>query len=98
MPVAAKVSLGARPLTVVTPLGADVLLLAALSGHEEISHLFRFTLSVTASADEEIAFDKLLGQTFRDAVFIFDTSTLMGVVTAEQEILLPPPFDRVFVA
>ena len=62
MPVAAKVSLGARPLTVVTPLGADVLLLAALSGHEEISHLFRFTLSVTASADEEIAFDKLLGQ------------------------------------
>jgi hypothetical protein len=41
--------------------------------------------------------DKLLGQTFRDAVYLYDTSTLMGVVTGQGEILLPPALDRVFV-
>jgi hypothetical protein len=36
----------------------------------------------------------LAGKTFRDAVFAYDTSALMGVVTASGEMLLPPPFDR----
>jgi len=37
----------------------------------------------------------LAGKTFRDAVFAYDTSSLMGIVTAEGELLLPPAFDRV---
>lgn len=41
--------------------------------------------------------DQLAGRSFRDAVSLYDTSTLMGVVTADDELLLPPAFDRVFV-
>jgi ion channel POLLUX/CASTOR len=37
---------------------------------------------------------ELLGKTFREAVSAYDDSTLMGVLTAQDEILLPPPFDR----
>jgi len=38
----------------------------------------------------------LTGKSFRDAVFAYDTSALMGVITAGGELLLPPPFERVF--
>ncbi|MBS1123549.1 MAG: putative secreted protein [Deltaproteobacteria bacterium] len=40
----------------------------------------------------------LAGTTFRDAVFRYGTSALIGVLTAGGEILLPPPFDRPFAA
>lgn len=36
----------------------------------------------------------LTGRSFRDAVFAFDDSALMGVLTATGELLLPPPFER----
>ena len=39
---------------------------------------------------------KLAGKTFRDAVFAFGTSTVIGVMTATEEMLLPPPLDRKF--
>jgi hypothetical protein len=39
---------------------------------------------------------ELAGRTFRDAIFMYDTSTLMGVVAADGELLLPPPLDRPF--
>ena len=39
---------------------------------------------------------KVVGMTFREAVFAYDTSSLIGVATAAGEILVPPPFDRVF--
>ncbi len=37
---------------------------------------------------------KLVGKTFRDIVFAFDTSSVIGVFTATGEMLLPPPLDR----
>lgn len=37
---------------------------------------------------------KLAGTTFREAVFQFGTSTLLGIFTKAGEMLLPPPLDR----
>ncbi len=39
----------------------------------------------------------LTGKTFRDGVFAYDDSALLGVVTRDGELLLPPPFERHFV-
>lgn len=39
---------------------------------------------------------ELAGRTFRDAIFAYDTSTLLGVVAHDGEMLLPPAFDRPF--
>ena len=50
------------PLALATPLGEDVLLLEALTGHESISELFEFELDLLAVPDADIAFEKLLGQ------------------------------------
>lgn len=36
----------------------------------------------------------LAGKTFREAVFAYDTSSAIGVLTAKGEMLLPPPLDR----
>jgi hypothetical protein len=38
----------------------------------------------------------LAGKTFRDAIFAYNTSTVIGVETAAREILLPPALDRRF--
>jgi len=51
-----------RPLTVTTPLGADVLLLRAFRGHEGVSQLFSFQLELMAENTADVAFDKLLGK------------------------------------
>jgi len=40
----------------------------------------------------------LTGLAFRDAVFRYDTSSLIGVRTAAGDLLLPPPLDRPFEA
>jgi hypothetical protein len=42
-----------------------------------------------------VAEPKLTGVAFRDAVHRFATSALIGVITADGETLVPPPFDRV---
>ena len=38
----------------------------------------------------------LTNKTFREGVFAYDTSSLIGVITVSGEMLLPPPADRVF--
>ncbi|HUQ06764.1 MAG TPA: hypothetical protein VM261_29880 [Kofleriaceae bacterium] len=40
----------------------------------------------------------LTGKTFRDGVFAYDDSVLLGVVDQGGALLLPPPFDRTFAA
>ena len=37
---------------------------------------------------------ELVGRSFRDAIYAYDTSTLIGVVAADGALLLPPPLDR----
>jgi len=48
-------------MTVTTPLGPDVLLLVAFSGHEAISQLFSFELDLAAEDQSKVIFEKLLG-------------------------------------
>jgi type VI secretion system secreted protein VgrG len=50
------------PIAVKTPLGADVLLILSINGHEAISRLFNFQLELMALEPGKIKFDKLLGQ------------------------------------
>ncbi|HEV7557877.1 MAG TPA: hypothetical protein VGO00_20565 [Kofleriaceae bacterium] len=40
----------------------------------------------------------LVGKTFREAIYAYDTSTVIGLRSAAGEMLVPPPFDRVVVA
>jgi type VI secretion system secreted protein VgrG len=51
-----------RPMGVVTPLGADALLLVGFSGHEVVSHLFNYRLELIAPNSIAVPFDQLLGQ------------------------------------
>jgi type VI secretion system secreted protein VgrG len=51
-----------RQLTLATPLGADVLLPAALAGREAISQLFSYELDLVAPNDRQVPFEALLGQ------------------------------------
>jgi type VI secretion system secreted protein VgrG len=51
-----------RPLTIQTPLGQDVLLLAGLRGYEGISQLFNFQVDLLAEATNEIHYDLIVGQ------------------------------------
>lgn len=45
-----------------------------------------------------VAEPALTGVAFRDAVHRYGTSSLIGVITADGKTLVPPPFDRKFVA
>ena len=38
----------------------------------------------------------LTGKTFREAIFAYGTSTLIGLLTGAGEMMLPPPLDRTF--
>jgi type VI secretion system secreted protein VgrG len=51
-----------RPLKITTPLGEDVLLLTGIQGHEEISRLFDFEVSLLADLEKDVTFDKIIGQ------------------------------------
>ena len=51
-----------RPLRVTTPLGADVLLIRNLTAREEISRPFEFDLELIADLEDEVTFDKIIGQ------------------------------------
>lgn len=51
-----------RPISILTPLGKDVLLLVGFRGREGISQLFNFQLDLLAENGTAIPFDKLLGQ------------------------------------
>ncbi len=52
-----------RPLKITTPLGPDILLITELKGHEEISHLFDFQVTLIADLNNEVRFDGIVGQT-----------------------------------
>ena len=41
---------------------------------------------------------KLVGKTFRDTMFAYGTSTVMGLITRGGEMMLPPPADHVIAA
>lgn len=58
----ATTSRSERPLTLTTPLGPDVLLLAGFTGREAISQLFHFQLDLLAENERDVPFEKLLGQ------------------------------------
>jgi type VI secretion system secreted protein VgrG len=51
-----------RPLKITTPLGPDTLLITGLKGHEEISHLFKFKLTMVADLTKDVRFDAIVGQ------------------------------------
>ncbi|HEY1377500.1 MAG TPA: type VI secretion system tip protein TssI/VgrG [Gemmataceae bacterium] len=50
------------PMKLTTPLGADALLLTGFGVNEGISQLFHAQLDVVATNDQDVPFDKLLGQ------------------------------------
>ena len=50
-----------RLIKVFTPLGKDELLLRSFSGHEALSHPFRFTLQMH-SENHDLAFDRIIGK------------------------------------
>ncbi len=51
-----------RRIAVTTPLGKDVLLLVGFTGREGVSQPFSFQLDLVADNDDDVPFDKLLGQ------------------------------------
>ena len=51
-----------RPLAITTPLGEDILLLKRFQGHEAISQLFDFHVDLLAEAQNDVHFDRILGQ------------------------------------
>ena len=51
-----------RPLKITTPLGADILLVSDLEAHEEISQLFHIHVKLIASRQDEVRFDRIIGQ------------------------------------
>lgn len=62
MPAETAATQKGRLMSVSTPLGADVMLASAFSGHEAVSQLFFFSIDCLVKQSVDIAFDKLLGQ------------------------------------
>jgi len=50
-----------QPLSITTPLGANVLLLEAFTGHEEMGRLFHFELELL-SVSTSITTSQIVGQ------------------------------------
>src|SRR5271165_5646553 len=63
-----------RPLRITTPLGPDLLLLTGLRGCEEISHLFKFKVSLIADLNQEVRFDQIIGQSVTVEMRLLDDS------------------------
>jgi type VI secretion system secreted protein VgrG len=57
-----KFSQANRLLQVTTPLGADKLLVTGFSGHEQLSNLFTFDLSLIAENSTQIDFSQIVGK------------------------------------
>jgi type VI secretion system secreted protein VgrG len=64
-----------RPLKITTPLGPDILLLTGIKGHEEISHLFDFQVTLIADLNNEVSFDAIVGQSVTMEMHQIDGST-----------------------
>ena len=63
-----------RLISIDTPLGDDVLLLAHLSGYEAVSRLFKFNLDLL-SEKKTISFDDIVGQKVTVSMRLGDGST-----------------------
>jgi type VI secretion system secreted protein VgrG len=63
-----------RLISITTPLGGDVLLLAGFSGHEGISRLFTFNLDLL-SESKSISFDDIVGQSVTIKLQLADGSS-----------------------
>jgi type VI secretion system secreted protein VgrG len=63
-----------RFITLTTPLGDDVLLLASFAGNEGISRMYSFNLELL-SETKSIDFDKIVGQKVTISVLLTDGST-----------------------
>ena len=61
-PTSTKFTQADRQIAVATPLRADLLLLETVAGAEELSRLFRYELTMLALEDDDVPFEKLLGQ------------------------------------
>lgn len=72
-----------RPLKITTPLGPDILMIAALQGHEEISRLFDFRVKLIADLKNEVRFDRIIGQSVTVEMRLLDGSKryFNGIVT-----------------
>ncbi|QEH33231.1 Phage-related baseplate assembly protein [Aquisphaera giovannonii] len=89
-----QISQANRPISISTPLGADVLLLQGVEGTESLSGLYRFRLEMLAESSEDIAFDSLLGQEATVTMRLPDGSSryLSGIVSeVDQGGRLPSP-------
>ena len=53
---------GEREISITTPLGKDVLLVTAIRGTEELSHLSSFQVDLIAELTTKIQFERLIGQ------------------------------------
>lgn len=51
-----------RPLAILTPMGEDILLVAALRGREAVSELFQFELDLLGQPGADIRFEHILGK------------------------------------
>jgi type VI secretion system secreted protein VgrG len=61
-PTMADYSQAKRRISITTPLGKDVLLLATFKGQEAISQTFRFQVELLAKHETKVSFDAILGQ------------------------------------
>ncbi|MEI7687156.1 MAG: type VI secretion system tip protein TssI/VgrG, partial [Planctomycetota bacterium] len=64
-----------RGISVMTPLGPDVLFLTSFRGREGLSQLFHFQLEMMAENRQNIAFDKLIGQPVTFSIVLPDGKT-----------------------
>ncbi len=71
-----------RPIRIMTPLGLDILLITGFEGHEEISHLFDFNVTMIADLNRTIRFEAIVGQSVTIEVSQVDGSIryLNGIV------------------
>jgi hypothetical protein len=63
-----------RPLKITTLLGEDVLLIYGFCGHEEISRLFDFEVSLIADLNKEVRFDSIVGESVTVKMRLIDSS------------------------
>jgi type VI secretion system secreted protein VgrG len=64
-----------RLVSLTTPLGTDVLLLAGFTGHEAISRLFSFHLDLLSEQRDPIDFAKIIGKNVTITVNLADNKT-----------------------
>lgn len=64
-----------RTVSLSTPLGEDVLLLAGMSGKEEIGRIFRYELDLLSEQPDKVKFDDLVGQNVTVSLSLSDDET-----------------------